>query len=100
MRAQMKDTPPIDANAGGAGFLDELPKGWEGMIDSVDDASLSGLRLGSLGFLPGRQLRLARVAPMGDPIAVDIGGQRVGLRRADARAVRLRNRRAPDGAAG
>jgi len=96
----MKDVSPIDSTAGEAGFLDELPKGWEGMIDSVDDASLSGVRLGSLGFLPGRLLRLVKIAPMGDPIAVDIGGQRVGLRRADARAVRLRNRRAPDGAAG
>lgn len=82
------------------GFLDQLPRGWEGEIDSVDDGSLSGLRLGALGFLPGRLLKLVKVAPMGDPIAVDIGGQRVGLRRADARVVRLRNARATNGAAG
>lgn len=67
--------------------LDQLPLGYECEIGRVDEASPSAVRLSSLGFLPGQILRLARVAPLGDPIAVDLGGQRIGLRKVEARAV-------------
>ncbi|MGE9290108.1 MAG: FeoA family protein [Puniceicoccales bacterium] len=71
------------------GSLDQLPLGYECEISSVDDACPSATRLSSLGFLPGQILRLARVAPLGDPIAVDLGGQRIGLRKVEARAIRI-----------
>lgn len=69
------------------GSLDQLPLGYECEISEVDDNCPSALRLSSLGFLPGQILRLARVAPLGDPIAVDLGGQRIGLRKVEAKAV-------------
>jgi len=46
-------------------------------------------RLLELGFLPGTVVRLRGVAPMGDPLDVDIGGCRFSLRRAEAEAVRV-----------
>jgi len=63
--------------------------GCEGCVESVDEDCPFLIRLCSLGFLPGRKVRLARVAPLGDPIAVDLCGQRIGLRRMEARAVRI-----------
>lgn len=69
--------------------LDQLSLGSECCIKSIDEANPSAARLFSLGFLPGQMLRLARVAPLGDPIAVDVRGQRIGLRREEARAIRI-----------
>lgn len=74
---------------GGGRLLDQVPVGRTYRVESVDDHSPCALRLNALGFLPGREVRLAREAPLGDPIAVDLGGARVGLRRSDARAVRV-----------
>jgi len=41
-------------------------------------------RLSALGFLPGRRIRVARVAPLGDPISIEMEGQEISLRRAEA----------------
>ncbi|NBX02332.1 ferrous iron transport protein A, partial [bacterium] len=41
-------------------------------------------RLMALGLLPGMVLKLVRRAPLGDPIAVEFGGQTVSLRMAEA----------------
>jgi len=77
--------------------LDSLPPGGVGRIRCVTDTGLSGVRLGILGFLPGRCLRLAKAAPFGDPIAVDINGARVGLRLSEARTVLLESEAVSDG---
>tara|TARA_R100000027_G_scaffold32582_1_gene23866 strand:- start:5265 stop:5552 length:288 start_codon:yes stop_codon:yes gene_type:complete len=80
--------------------LDQLPLGYECEIHSVDHRSASAVRLSYLGFLPGQILRLARVAPLGDPIAVDLGGQRIGLRKIEAQAVQIGKWRKSDGHCG
>ena len=79
----------VDTEREGFESLDRLPVGCECCIESVDYGCPSALRLCSLGFLPGRRLRLARVAPLGDPIAVDVCGQRICLRKLEARAVKV-----------
>ena len=77
--------------------LDCLPLGAIGKICRVKDTGTSGIRLGFLGFIPGRILRLARTAPLGDPIAVDINGSRIGLRRSEARSIVLEPESESDG---
>ena len=44
-------------------------------------------RLLAMGFLPGVHVRVVGVAPFGDPIAVELDGWRVSLRRSEAAAV-------------
>lgn len=44
-------------------------------------------RLLELGFLPGVEVRVLGVAPMGDPLDIEIRGCRFSLRRAEADAV-------------
>lgn len=41
-------------------------------------------RLLELGFLPGVEVRLLGVAPMGDPLDIEVRGCRFSLRRAEA----------------
>ncbi len=81
---------PSEGNDASTRSLDQLGVGCVATVAGVDDDSVSSARLGVLGFLPGRLLKLARTAPLGDPIAVDINGSRIGLRRADARSIRVR----------
>ena len=49
-------------------------------------------RLAALGFLPGSTIRVARVAPLGDPISIEMGGQEISLRRTEAHLVEVRER--------
>lgn len=47
-------------------------------------------RLAALGFLPGRKVRVSRVAPLGDPISVELEGQEISVRRSDAGLVSVK----------
>lgn len=44
-------------------------------------------RLLALGLMPGMRVKLVRVAPLGDPIAIEFQNQCVSLRKAEAEAV-------------
>jgi len=44
-------------------------------------------RLLELGFLPGVELRVLRVAPLGDPLDIEIRSCRFSIRRAEAEAI-------------
>ena len=44
-------------------------------------------RLLELGFLPGVEVRLLGIAPMGDPLDIEARGCRFSLRRAEADAI-------------
>ena len=46
-------------------------------------------RLFELGLLPGVELRLVRVAPLGDPLQIELLGYHLSLRKSDAAAVQV-----------
>lgn len=46
-------------------------------------------RLLAMGLLPGTELEVVQVAPLGDPVEIAFRGMRLSLRRADAAAVRV-----------
>jgi ferrous iron transport protein A len=64
--------------------LSTLPPGSSARIASVDLASPAGQRLADLGFLPHTEIRVVRRAPLGDPVAYELRGYRLCLRRAEA----------------
>ena len=47
-------------------------------------------RLAALGFLPGQRVRISRVAPLGDPISIEMEGQEISLRRAEADLIEVK----------
>ena len=47
-------------------------------------------RLLAMGFLPGAPVRIVQVAPLGDPLTVDLDGWRVSLRRSEAALLEVR----------
>jgi Fe2+ transport system protein FeoA len=48
------------------------------------------LRLREMGLLPGTQVTLARVAPLGDPIEIKVRGYRLTLRKSEAEHIQVR----------
>ena len=66
--------------------LAQLRKGEKGIIDSFTDAEVS-LKLLEMGCLPGEMIQVKNIAPLGDPIAITVGGYTLGLRKAEASAV-------------
>jgi len=47
-------------------------------------------RLAALGFLPGCRVRVSRVAPLGDPISIEMAGQEISVRRAEADLIEVK----------
>ena len=53
------------------------------IVEILSDCGRAG-RLAALGFLPGCRVRISRVAPLGDPISIEMEGQEISLRRSEA----------------
>lgn len=77
--------------------LAELDDGQTAVLEGYD-AGLSGTwrrRFEDLGLLPDTPVRRVRRAPLGDPIAFEVRGTLLCLRRAEARLVRVRREKRP-----
>jgi ferrous iron transport protein A len=59
--------------------LSELEIGQKATIRRFEDDEIF-LKLMEMGFLPGENVIIEQVAPMGDPIAIQIAGYQVSLR--------------------
>jgi ferrous iron transport protein A len=69
--------------------LSQLSLGQEAIIESVEDQSVY-LKLLDLGCLPGETVRLVFLAPLGDPIAIQVAGSTLSLRIQDAKTIQIR----------
>lgn len=68
--------------------LDTLKIGQTGVIHSFTDDFLS-LKLIEMGCLPGETVKLTNIAPMGDPIAIEVSGYVLSLRKHEASTIVL-----------
>lgn len=68
--------------------LSQLRLGQEAIIECVNDQEVY-LKLLDLGCLPGERIRLAFIAPLGDPLAIHVAGSTLSLRKADARSIQI-----------
>ncbi len=66
--------------------LAELQPGVKAIIDSFTDEELS-IRLLELGCLPGEEVEVAHIAPLGDPIAIHLFGHKLSLRKKEAESI-------------
>lgn len=70
--------------------IDDLKIGQGGTIAEVGGEGALRLRFLDMGLIPGTKVRLQKVAPMGDPIQIQIRGYELTIRREDARKITLR----------
>jgi len=68
---------------------EDLEPGEEAVIACVHHHGGSGQRLMALGILPGCRLKFLRLAPLGDPLLIEVAGCAYCLRRREAGLIEL-----------
>lgn len=69
--------------------LDELHRAERGVVTGLDAQGAERRRLMDLGLLPGVEVEVEGVSPLGDPTAYRVRGSVIALRRAQARGVHV-----------
>lgn len=59
-------------------------------IEAVDGERSFRRRLLELGLCPGTTIRVTNVAPLGDPLEIEVRGGRLSIRRDEAAQIRVR----------
>ena len=70
--------------------LDELKTGASAVITAVGGEGPLRLRFLDMGLIPGTKVTLQKIAPMGDPIQIQVRGYELTIRREDARKIALK----------
>ena len=68
--------------------LSQLKVGGTGIVKEFTDLEMS-VKLMEMGCLPGEQVRVERIAPLGDPIAINVAGYQLSLRKREASTIIL-----------
>ena len=69
--------------------LSELRLGTTARISALSVDRTFTQRLMAIGVLPGTNVRLVQVAPLGDPLTFEVGGRFVSIRRKDASGIEI-----------
>jgi Fe2+ transport system protein FeoA len=67
--------------------LSEIPPEGSARVVSLGEDMDLAQRLMEMGVLPGTPVRVVRLAPLGDPIDIEIRGYHLSLRRREAAAI-------------
>jgi ferrous iron transport protein A len=68
--------------------LSELKQGAIGIVKEFTDLEMS-VKLMEMGCLPGETVTVSRIAPLGDPIAINVAGYQLSLRKFEASTIVL-----------
>lgn len=66
--------------------LADLPRGQKAVIQHHEETDFH-LTLMEMGCVPGQEIWIEMIAPMGDPIAIQVGGYYLSIRKEDARNI-------------
>jgi ferrous iron transport protein A len=66
--------------------LSQLKEGQKAIIDRINNQEIF-LKLMEMGCLPGEEIIVEKIAPMGDPISINISGYQLSLRLNEAEQV-------------
>ncbi len=69
--------------------LADLTTGDKAKIDKIGGAAATSGRLLEMGMTRGAIIKIRRVAPLGDPIEIDVRGYNLSLRRNEAKGVEV-----------
>lgn len=74
--------------------IDDLKIGQSGIIAQVGGEGALRLRFLDMGLIPGTKVSLQKIAPMGDPIQIQVRGYELTIRREDAQRIEIRKEEA------
>ena len=69
--------------------LDQLKPGEAGRIKDINGEADMCQRLTAIGFLPESEVSVVRVAPLGDPMTVELGSQQISIRKSQACGIEI-----------
>jgi ferrous iron transport protein A len=69
--------------------LAEIPLGRRVTVRAVDGARAFRRRLLEMGLVPGTPVRVVTVAPLGDPLRIEVRGGQWSIRRAEAAQIQV-----------
>lgn len=67
--------------------LSELRVGMSAVVKEVEGLDDVSIRMMEMGLIPGTPLKVVGVAPLGDPIELEVRGYRLSVRRSEAAQV-------------
>lgn len=70
--------------------LEDLKPGQEGVVALLGEKGPVRRRIMDMGITPGVQVKVIKVAPLGDPVEVNVRGYELSLRKAEARQIELK----------
>ena len=68
--------------------LSQLKPGNKGIVKEFTDLEMS-VKLMEMGCLPGEEIIVERIAPLGDPMAINVAGYQLSLRKREASTIIL-----------
>ncbi|MGB4658319.1 MAG: FeoA family protein [Mobilitalea sp.] len=69
--------------------LKDLKPGEEGVVTSIGEKGPTRRRIMEMGVTPGAAVKVIKVAPLGDPIEINIRGYELSLRKEEAAQINL-----------
>ena len=70
--------------------LAEIPLGRAATVVTVDGPRAFRRRLLEMGLVPGTAIRVVTVAPLGDPLRIEVRGGHWSIRKAEAAQIQVR----------
>lgn len=71
-------------------MLEELKPGQESVVVSLGKKGPVRRRIMDMGITPGVSVKVIKVAPLGDPVEVNVRGYELSLRKAEARQIEVK----------
>jgi ferrous iron transport protein A len=68
----------------------EVPHRQTVIVEEVGGERAFRRRIMEMGLVPGTPVRVLGVAPLGDPLTIDLRGSRISIRKREAEQVRVR----------
>lgn len=70
-------------------YLSELKKGEKGVIEAIESDELLA-KLFEMGCIPGEKVEMVLIAPFGDPVAIQVSGYTLAMRKREANQVKVK----------
>lgn len=70
--------------------LKELKPGEAGTVISIGEKGPMRRRIMDMGVTPGAEVKVIKIAPLGDPIEVNIRGYELSLRKDEAQQIQVK----------
>ena len=69
--------------------LSDLKPGQLGIVTSIEAKEAIKTRLMEMGLLKGTKLKLLKIAPLGDPLEIEVRDYRISLRKQEASQIKV-----------